>query len=141
LLGFPPSTALEAWHFSNPPAQNVVDNCRHCKSAEKVKVVDVASSSGNVILSVKIDSIDKPDNVDEDTGDVGGIGAPVEAVGEVVRGRATAGEEGEDIKVSTSDNVVSACDDASDGGEEDGIGGEVGGESVGIGEQIPRTHN
>lgn len=61
----------------------------------------------------------------------------MEAVGEVVGGVGGGGVEGVDAEVAAADEVVVCYYDAGDGGEEDGVGGEVGCEGVGGGEEVP----
>jgi len=101
-----------------PPSNN--------KSAEEIQVVDVRCTFRHGFP----DGADEADDVDEDAADVGGVAAPVEAEGEEVGGRGLGGVEVADLKVAVADEVVVADDDAGDGGEEDGVGGEVGGEVV-----------
>ena len=45
-----------------------------------------------------------------------------------------------DLQVSTTNEIVVAHDNTSDGGKEDGVGGEIGGEVVGSVEEVPWTH-
>ena len=58
----------------------------------------------------------------------------MEAHDEVVWGVLLGGVEVFDLEVAATDQVVVGDDDAGDGGEEDGVGGEVGGEVIGGGE-------
>lgn len=46
-----------------------------------------------------------------------------------------------DLEVSAADEVVIANHDTGDGGKEDGVGGEVGGEVISARQQVPRAHD
>ncbi len=61
----------------------------------------------------------------------------MEAEGEVVRGGFAGRVEVFDLEVTAADEIVVADDDAGDGGEEHGVGAEVGSEVVGGGEKVP----
>ncbi len=62
----------------------------------------------------------------------------MEAEGVEIGGGGGCGVEVADLEVAVADEVVVGDDDAGDGGEEDGVSGEVGGEVVGGGEKVPR---
>ena len=57
--------------------------------------------------------------------------------GEVIGGGGLGGVEVADLVVTAAHEVVVADYDAGNGGEEDGVGGEVGCEVVGCGEEVP----
>ena len=61
----------------------------------------------------------------------------MEAVSEVVRCRFAGRVEVLYLVVTAADDVVVADNDAGDRGEEDGVGGKVGCEVVGGGEEVP----
>ena len=61
----------------------------------------------------------------------------MEAKGEVVRGGFAGGVEFLDLIVAVADEVVVANDNAGNGGKEDGIGAEIGGEVVRGGKEVP----
>lgn len=105
----------------------------HNESGEEIDIVDILRSDGDI----PPDCTHEANDVDEDTRDVGCVAAPVEAVPEVIGRGVLRGVEGVDFVVPFSDNVVIADQDAGDGGEEDGVGGEVGGEVVGAAEKVP----
>lgn len=115
------------------PAQQVVCPARHDEAAEEVEVVQVRRPLGHLLPNRP----DEPDDVDQDPADVRRVPAPGEPKGVVVGGAGPGGVQVADLKVALADEVVVADDDAGDGGEEDGVGGEVGGEVVGGGEEVP----
>lgn len=100
------------------------------KAGKEVQIVDVLCADRNV----NANSADETHDVWEDAGDVGSVATPVEAESEVVWRLASSGVEVCDLEVAFAHEIIVANDDASDGGKEDGIGGEVGGEVVGGGE-------
>lgn len=61
----------------------------------------------------------------------------MEPVPEVIGRGVAGGVEGADVVEAFTDDVVVADDDAGDGGEEDGVGGEIGCEVVGGAEEVP----
>lgn len=63
------------------------------------------------------------------------------AVPEMVRGGFLRGVEVFDLQVAAPDEVVIRARDARDGGQEDRVRGEVGGEIVGAAEELPGTHD
>ena len=63
----------------------------------------------------------------------------MEAEVKEVRGGFLGGVEFADLVVALADEVIIADYDAGNGGEEHGVGGEIGGEIVGGGEEIPGT--
>ena len=65
----------------------------------------------------------------------------MEAIGEHVRRSLLGGIEIADLVVAFANDVVIADDYTGDGGEEDRVGREVGGEVVGGGEKVPWAHN
>ena len=121
-------------HVAHVVGQQPVCPARDQEAAEEIQVVDVGGTLGDGLA----DGADEADDVDEDAADVGGVAPPVEAEGVVVRGRGAGGVEVFDLEVAAADEVVVADNDACDGGEEDGVGAEVGGEVVGGGEEVPR---
>ena len=62
----------------------------------------------------------------------------METEGEVVGGGGLRGVKVADLVVAAAHEVVVADYDAGNRGEEDGVGGEVGCEIVGCGEEVPR---
>ena len=113
--------------------QQPVRSPRHKEAAEEIQVIDVGCALGDGFP----DRADEADDVDEDAADVGCVAAPVETEGVVVGGGGPGGVEVFDLEVALADDVIIADDDAGDGGEEDGVGAEVGGEIVGGGEEVP----
>lgn len=90
--------------------------------------------------SIGADGIDKANDVDQNARDVSGISSPGQAVPVEVRTGLLRRVQALHGKVTLADNVVVADEHAGDGGEEDGICRQVGGEVVGRAEQIPRAH-
>lgn len=116
--------------------QRPVDQARDDEPGEEVDAVDVRGADRDGFS----DRADEADDVDEDAGDVGGVSAPGPAkpveIGAIVVG----GVEFLELEVALADDVVVADDDAGDAGKEDRICGEIGGEAVGVLEQVPGTH-
>ncbi len=108
----------------------------HNETTEEIQVIDI-SSPGRYRLA---DSAHEPDDVDEDTTDIGRVAAPVEAEGKVIGGRILGRVEVPDLEVAAADNVVVANYDAGDRREEDRVGGQVSREVVRGGEKIPIQH-
>lgn len=97
------------------------------ETTEEIKIVDVLRAHGHLLA----DRADEADDVDEDAGNVGSVSAPVEAEPEIVWGGFTGGVELLDLEIAAADEVVVGDDDTGDGGQEDGVCGEVGGKVVG----------
>ena len=108
-------------------AQRPVSPSCHDEPTEEVKIIDIGGARRHRFS----DCADETDDIDEDTADVGRVATPVEAEGEVVRGVFLGAVQVFDLVVTFADDVVVTYNDAGDGGEEDGVGAEVGGEVVG----------
>ena len=102
-------------------AQQPVHARRNDEASKEVDVVDIHRWSRNVIP----DGADKPDDVDEDTRNIRRVPAPVQTSGVVIRGRFSCGVEVSNLKITLANEVIVGDHDAGDGGEEDGVGGEV----------------
>ena len=101
------------------PTKRIIHPTSHKKAAKEVQVVDISRA----FRDGPTDGADESDDVDEYPADVGDVAAQGEAVGVYV-GCVLAGTvEVLDYKVAFADDVVVAYYDASDGGEEDGVGG------------------
>lgn len=100
-------------------AQGPVRHTRNEETGEEVDVVDVLGT----LRHRPSNGSDKPDNVDQDTADIGCVSAPVKAEAEVIWCRFAGGVEVPYLIVAAADDVVVADDDASDRREEDGVGG------------------
>ncbi len=118
------------------PTEQIVDRTRDDKPGEEVDAVDIRRADGNWFT----DRADEADDVDKDSSDVSGVAAPGPAEPVEIGGGGVGGVEFFELEVALADDVVVADDDAGDAGEEDRVGGEIGGEAVGIFEQIPGTH-
>lgn len=128
--------AVTTRRHGRDPAQHPVDGRGDAEPAEEVEVVDVRRGGGHVAA----DGAGEADDVDEDARDVGGVGAPVDAEAEVVRAGRPRVVQRPDLEVPPADEVVVGAHDAGDGGEEDGVGGEVRRELVRGGEQRVGAH-
>lgn len=107
------------------------------EAAEEVEVVNVCRTLGDGLANCA----DESDNVDKDTADIRGIPSPVEAKGEHVRRSLLGGIKIADLVVAFANDVVIADNYTGDGGEEHGVGGEVGGKVVGGREEVPWAHD
>lgn len=116
-------------------AEQPVRQARNNKAAEEIEVVDVLCADRDWCPHRASEAND----VDQDAGNVGCEAAPVQAVGEVVWPRFEAGVQVADFEVAFAHPVVVADHDAGDGGQEDGVGGQVGGEGVAVAQQVPGT--
>ena len=114
-------------------AQGPVRQARDEETSEEVDIVDVFRTLRHRLS----DGSNEPNNVDEDTADIGCISAPVEAKGEVIRCCFASRVEVRYLVVAAADDVVIADDDPGDRGEKDGVGGQVGCEVIGRGEEVP----
>lgn len=128
-------------HHRDKPTEDKIRPRAHDEPAEIVQVVEILRSQRRRLPARRLtDRAHEPDDIDEDARDVRRVGAPVEAEGVVVGPRLLGAVEVLDLVVALADEVVVADHDAGDGGEEDGVGGEVGGEVVGAREEVPGTH-
>lgn len=99
-------------------AQAPVSQARDEETGEEVEIVDVLGALRHRLAN----GSDESDDVDEDTADISRVPAPVEAEGEVVRCPFAGGVEVFYLVVAAANDVVVTDDDASDRGEEDGVG-------------------
>ena len=120
---------LHIAHLGQQPVRSPRDQ----EAAEEIQVIDIGGAFGDGFT----DGADEADDVDEDAADVGCVATPVETEGVVIGGGGAGGVEIFDLEVAAADDVVVTDDDAGDGGEEDGVGAEVGCEVVGGGEEVP----
>ena len=118
-------------------AEKVVDTSGDDEAAEEIQVVDVLGSLRDLFS----DSADESDDIDKDTCDVGSVSSPVDSICEEIRTGLLGGVEILDLEVSLADKVVIDDDYSGDRGEKDRIGRKIGGELVGVLEQIPWTHH
>jgi hypothetical protein len=100
-------------------AKQVIGQACDDEASEKVEVVDIGRTLGDWLS----DGADKPDDVDHDTSNVSGVSAPRPAEPIEVRASAGAGVKIFELEVALANDVVVADDNASDTGEEDGVGG------------------
>ena len=112
--------------------QPICASC-HDEPAEEVQVVEIGRPCGYRLPNGPY----KPNDINQDTADVCCVTAPVDAGGEVVRARSLAGIEFSDAVVSAADDVIVGNDDTGDGGEENGVRGQIGDKIVRSREEVP----
>lgn len=118
-------------------AQPPVHSARHQEPREEVQIVDALRTDRHIDANRACET----DNVDHNTRDVGRIAAPVEAESVVVGACFLTAVQILDLQVPLADDVVVADHDACDGRQEHRVRGEIGGEGVCGGEQVPGTHD
>lgn len=99
------------------PCEDVVHPTGNDHAGEVVDVVDILRADGNV----PADGAGEADYVDQDAGEVGGVGAPGESVAEEIGVCFAGAVQGFDVQVAAADYVVVADHDAGNGGEEEGV--------------------
>lgn len=125
-----------SWYWLEAAEEIVRSSCDD-EATEEIETVDIRCANWDRLANRS----DKADNIDEDTANVGRVTSPRETERVVVGGCLLGGVEILDPEVAAADEVVIADNNTGNGGEENGIGGEVGGEVVRGGKQIPRTHD
>jgi len=116
--------------------QQIVHQTRDNEAREEIDAVDVDGADGHGFA----DGVHEADNVDQDAADVGCVAAPGPTKPVKVGGAGLRRVQIAQRQVSPANKVIVADYDTGDAGQEDGIGGEVGGEVVGGLEQVPGTH-
>ena len=100
------------------PRESEVHTTGNKDTGEIVNVVDVFRADRDFATH----STGEADDVDQDTADVGGIGAPRETASVVVAVCFAGAVERVDVQVALSDDVVVTDHDTGNGGEEEGVG-------------------
>ena len=119
------------------PAEEVVRPGGDDEASKEVQIINMLRADGNFLA----DSPRKSHDVDENAGDVSGISTPVETEGVVIGPCLLARVEVSNLKIALAYPVVITNHDASDRGKEDRVSAKVGGEAVGIFQQLPGTHD
>lgn len=102
-------------------------------SSEKVQVVNVRGANGDLGTHCPCET----NHVDDDTENVGDVGAPVDTKGVPVGVLLASRVQIFNLVISLAHDIVVAEDHASNAREEDGVCREVSGEAVAVGEEIP----
>lgn len=118
-------------------AKNPVGDASNQESSKEIEVVNALGANGHFAAN----GTGKAHDVDEDTGNVGGVAAPMETQGVVVWTGFLARVEISDLQVALAHDVIVTDHDAGNGRKEDRVRGEISGEVVGVGEEVPRAHD
>lgn len=113
--------------------QKPIHSTRNKDASEIIDVVNVLRANGDV----PADGTGKSDDVDQNTGEVGGVGAPREPIFVIVWISLAGAVYGFNVEVAAANDVIVADHDAGDGGKEKGVSREVSGELVGGGDKFP----
>lgn len=117
-------------------AQQPVHDAADDEPGKVVEVVDVGCAGRHLAA----DGPREAHDVDEDSRNVCGVAAPVEAGCEEVGGTLAARVELLDVVVALADDVVVAEHDSCNRRKENRVGGKIGGKIVAGVDQVPRTH-
>lgn len=118
-------------------AQNPVDRRGNDESTEEVQVVKIGCADWNWSANCTSET----DYVDQNTSNVRGVCAPADTPVVKVWAGLECRVEVAGLEETLADEVVVGAHDAGDAGEEDGVGGQVGGEAVAVLEQVPGLHD